>query len=104
MLQGCLKAALKGLAEAAEADFIARVDESHEAVLGINKFWTLGTSRRRGYAKKLLDQARQSFIPSYVIPRVHIAWTFTTDDGAHFAKEYLQSQTDYDNLTYDDQM
>jgi hypothetical protein len=38
MLQGCLKAALKGLAEAAEADFIARVDESHEAVLGINKF------------------------------------------------------------------
>jgi hypothetical protein len=78
--------------------------KAHEAVLGINKFWTLGTSRRRGYAKKLLDQARQSFIPSYVIPRVHIAWTFTTDDGAHFAKEYLQSQTDYDNLTYDDQM
>lgn len=78
--------------------------KSHEAVLGISKFWTLGTSRRRGYAKKLLDQARQNFIPSYIIPRVHVAWTFTTDDGAHFAKEYLQSQTDYDYLTYDDHM
>lgn len=78
--------------------------KAHEAVLGISKFWTHRTSRRNGYAKMLLDQARQHFIPSYIIPRVHIAWTFTTDDGAKFAKEYLQSQTDYDYLTYDDHM
>jgi hypothetical protein len=76
--------------------------KAHEAVLGINKIWTLRTSRRNGYAKTLLDEARQNFISSYIIPRVHIAWTYTTDDGANFAKEFLQSQTDYDYLTYDD--
>jgi hypothetical protein len=78
--------------------------KAHEAVLGINKFWTLRTSRRNGYAKRLLDQARRNFVPSYIIPRVHVAWTFTSDDGAKFAKEYLQSQADYDYLTYDDHM
>ncbi len=78
--------------------------KAHEAVLGVNKFWTIRRSRRSGYGKTLLDQARQTFVPSYIIPRVHIAWTCTTDDGARFAKEYLQCQADYDFLTYDDQM
>jgi hypothetical protein len=63
--------------------------KAHEAVLGINKFWTLKTSRQNSYAKKLLDQARQTFIPSYIIPRVHIAWMYTNDDEAKFAKKNL---------------
>jgi hypothetical protein len=79
-------------------------NQAHEAVLGINKFWTLRSSRRHGFGKLLVDQARQSFIRSYIIPRVHIAWTHTTDDGANFANAYLQDQADYEFLTYDDQM
>jgi hypothetical protein len=76
--------------------------KAHEAVLGINKFWTISNSRRNGYGRVLLNQARQNFLPYYIIPRIHIAWTYTTDDGANFAKAYLQGQTDYDYLTYDD--
>jgi hypothetical protein len=79
-------------------------NRAHEAVLGINKFWTLKGCRRQGLGKLLVDHARQNFVRSYIIPRVHIAWTHTTHDGANFAKAYMEDQADYDFLTYDDHL
>lgn len=79
-----------------------RLNKSHEAILGVNKFWTLRKERRKGYGKMLLDAARENFIFGYMIPRVQLAWTQTTEEGAKYAKTYMQNEAEYDYLTYDD--
>jgi hypothetical protein len=76
--------------------------KAHEAVLGVNKFWTILKHRRNGYGKLLLDEARKDFICCYTIPRIHVAWTQTTDEGNRFAKHYLQDEANYDYLVYNE--
>jgi len=75
-------------------------DRAHEAVLGVNKIWTHQEYRGQNCATRLIDKARDNFIWSYRIPRIHVAWTQTTEDGARFAERYFQSYGDFVFLTY----
>jgi hypothetical protein len=74
--------------------------KARPALMGVNKLWTYVSHRRKGYAILLLEAARRSFVFGYRVPRVYIAWTYTTTNGTHFAENFLRGQVDYAFLTY----
>lgn len=61
----------------------------HEVLLGINKIWIHRDHRRLGYAERLLDCARATFLPKQKIRKDEIGFSQTTDLGSKFAEAYM---------------
>jgi hypothetical protein len=66
-------------------------NNAHPAELGVNKIWTIRAFQKSGYARALLEYARQNFIYGMDIAADHVAWTQTTEAGASAAESYFQS-------------
>ncbi|TKR70045.1 hypothetical protein L596_022115 [Steinernema carpocapsae] len=89
-----------------EAQFYYSKGVKKGTFLGVNRIWTHRSTRRRGIARLLLDEARKSlpFLHS-VVPKYDVAFSEPSADGIKLARGYCSSQealqASEDFLTYD---
>lgn len=58
--------------------------------MSVDRIWTRSSHRRKGYATRLVDIARESFISGLRLGKKDVAFTSTTQDGGRFAKAYCE--------------
>eukprot|EP00049_Salpingoeca_infusionum_P013307 m.248172 g.248172 ORF g.248172 m.248172 type:complete len:235 (+) comp15409_c0_seq2:225-929(+) len=76
----------------AKPDNITCSDVSVPARLGIRLVWVHPSMRRKGVATQLLDTARQRAIYGCSIPKMMLAFSSPTLDGARLARQYTGQQ------------
>ncbi|KAI9746000.1 MAG: N-acetyltransferase O1 (Establishment of cohesion protein 1) [Claussenomyces sp. TS43310] len=73
----------------------------HELGLGVNKIWVHVDHRRQGYAKRLLDCARGTFIPLRKIGKFEVGFSQTTKLGSIFAEKYMAGVAEASWVSFD---
>lgn len=58
--------------------------------MSVDRIWTRTSHRRKGYATRLVDTARSTFISGLELGKKDVAFTSTTMDGGRFAKAYCE--------------
>ncbi|KAI5858097.1 ESCO1/2 acetyl-transferase-domain-containing protein [Tricharina praecox] len=82
------------LAERIQRGYVARggasgavvMGEERPALLGVCRIWTAGEWRRRGVARRLLEEARQEFVYGLKVGRELVAFSQPTESGAALAR------------------
>ncbi|XP_077032484.1 N-acetyltransferase ESCO2, partial [Agelaius phoeniceus] len=62
--------------------------EPEPAACGISRLWVLGSRRRRGIARRMLDALRRTFVFGAVLSSRDLAFSDPTADGRGFAARY----------------
>lgn len=62
------------------------VGEQRPALMGVCRIWTAGEWRRRGVARRLLDEARAEFVYGLRVDRELVAFSQPTESGAALAR------------------
>ncbi|KAM7062067.1 N-acetyltransferase ESCO2 [Acridotheres tristis] len=62
--------------------------EAEPAVCGISRIWVLGSQRRRGIARRMVDTLRRTFVFGAVLNSRDLAFSDPTPDGRGFAARY----------------
>lgn len=63
-----------------------------DCFMGVDRIWVATDYRRQGIATKLIDAAREHFIPGLYIDKQNVAWSKTTNIGDKFALSYLGTE------------
>jgi len=72
-----------------ESSSISISAAAYPAILGISRIWTSNLHRKHGFATRLLDSARSSFLYGMSIVRADVAFSQPTESGGQLARKWF---------------
>lgn len=66
------------------------VTTTHHVIMCVDRIWTDGTQMRKGYASRLVDCARDSFVVGMKLGKEQVSFSVPTTVGEAFARKYCR--------------
>lgn len=84
---------VKNTLNASEGTVVTHGGVEEQATCGVRAIWTHPTTRRKGYARMMLNAMRANMVLGYIVPVKECAFTQPTESGTALALSYCADDT-----------